>query len=882
MSEKRSLLWIVVLVVLCFLLQACDAGGGDECDGDADDSDGDAQVDGDDTDGDAIETDADLPVDGDSDTEAEEEIEDEEEHALPLLNLLEEGDKAIGGNNADARAGDYLFNNGVARFIIQGDGPARSWVPYGGTLIDADIVRSEGGPGEDLLGEMSVFTGMIRSFCPEAFEVMADGSDGGPAHLRVTGTDCGIPIVDMAIPTAPFGLTTTLDYVLEPDDRALRVTTTIVHHGSVRTIPLGDGMVWGNRLKVLTPGFGWGLEGLTQHGEFSYQLAMSPDVAYGLAPVEGALKVPIDQADILPFIGYSEKVFAERPVSYTRLFVVGKNAEEVRARILQEQGEERHTLLVDVELADEQDTDQVAEVIVLDEQDAPVSQAYLPAEQLSFSLAAGTYHIKTRQLGRPDGSSEVSITLPATDNKLSVTLPATGRVSYDIGGEHFDYTHKDGLPCRISVHNPANTGSILRRVYSATGTGVFLLEPGDYVLIASRGYEYEIVEESVSLAVSDMLEFSGDLIRSVDSSGWVVGDLHMHTERSVDAVVPVDERVVQLAAVGLELTPITDHDTISVLDPWVDELGLRDFLRILPGDEISPIWAHTNAYPVAHDHDHSKYYGVAIGKGYDEQGNYLDAKSNPEIWQDLRDNFNAGIIQVNHPRGSQGFFDAIDYDPQLGLDVLAAGVIDDNFDAIELLNACDINAALEEILLDWYSLLNQGWHKVGVSVSDSHSSDSPGDGRTWFRTGEDDPNQVSDDTAVAALQGQQAIAACGPFVTMQIGDAEIGETFTGAGPHQLSVRIQAPSWMPVDWLRVIVNGEQVHEEAIALTRGPMDISRTVTLPESNEDFWVVVLAGAPDKRLSPVSPGERVLSIANPIFVDVDGGAYQPPGLQSR
>jgi len=61
----------------------------------------------------------------------------------------------------------------------------------------------------------------------------------------------------------------------------------------------------------------------------------------------------------------------------------------------------------------------------------------------------------------------------------------------------------------------------------------------------------------------------------------------------------------------------------------------------------------------------------------------------------------------------------------------------------------------------------------------------------------------------------------------------------------------------------------------------------VNLP-TTKDAWIVVEAGVPISQIGPyragsawskVQKGMYPIAITNPIFVDVNGGGYVPPGL---
>src|SRR5215510_9103201 len=66
----------------------------------------------------------------------------------------------IGGPGALGEVGDYLIANEQVRIIVQGAGYSRGFGLYGGSLIDADLVRprsfgnSSGGQGNDNFSEL--------------------------------------------------------------------------------------------------------------------------------------------------------------------------------------------------------------------------------------------------------------------------------------------------------------------------------------------------------------------------------------------------------------------------------------------------------------------------------------------------------------------------------------------------------------------------------------------------------------------------------------------------------------------------------------------------------------------------------------------------------
>ncbi len=98
----------------------------------------------------------------------------------------------IGGPSARAEIGDYIMQNDHVRVVVQDLNYNRGSGVFGGSLIDADIIRPNtssdllGGSGQDTFGEMfpAFFLEVVE---PEEIEVLNDGSDGKAAIIEVRG-----------------------------------------------------------------------------------------------------------------------------------------------------------------------------------------------------------------------------------------------------------------------------------------------------------------------------------------------------------------------------------------------------------------------------------------------------------------------------------------------------------------------------------------------------------------------------------------------------------------------------------------------------------------------------------------------------------------------
>ncbi len=146
----------------------------------------------------------------------------------------------IGGPAAQGRKGDWALANKRVRFIIQADDRHSGPCPWGGNVIDADIVRAKGEPGQDNLGEYCPLINLGRTFRGKTFEVLNDGSNGGPAILAVTGADTLLDFINLPSlvgqylgkgiklpfdPEKALSISITRYFILPPDASAQTVPT---------------------------------------------------------------------------------------------------------------------------------------------------------------------------------------------------------------------------------------------------------------------------------------------------------------------------------------------------------------------------------------------------------------------------------------------------------------------------------------------------------------------------------------------------------------------------------------------------------------------------------------------------------------------------------
>ena len=284
-------------------------------------------------------------------------------------------DQAIGGPKAIARAGDIVLENPHARIAVLSARNSLGPGLFGGSLVDADIVRSDprysAGRGRDQLAELFPTVNMNVPQPSEEEEtavvILQDGSDG-EAVVRMRGP--GIPFISLldtlwTVVGAPdFYLWT--DYVARKDEPwfTLRTSVAVGAGGEeippselapshVETFPLiqwaiesglvmGDFYLQGGSVDVFAPGIGFDEDGAVyqsmQRGEntflqpFQFPLlaGVADGVSYGLAPVQGDLFVPLFTASQTVAVGGATdgdgtdaRFPPDQAFTYERYFFVG-------------------------------------------------------------------------------------------------------------------------------------------------------------------------------------------------------------------------------------------------------------------------------------------------------------------------------------------------------------------------------------------------------------------------------------------------------------------------------------------------------------------------------------------------------------------------------
>ncbi len=570
-----------------------------------------------------------------------------------------------------------------------------------------------------------------------------------------------------------------------------------------------------------------------------------------------------------------------------------------------------------------------AVVVIENEAGVPVTQLALEDEEsgpvrFAAALPPGAYHAVLRAEHAP----EQRVPLPVEAGVISTLgfhgLPAPARLAFepafaDGGPGRIEVRGLDGTPDPIfgddllgaALDDDPMPSSTSTTALLFTGTAAdpreVAIAPGRYRLIATRGLDWELAETVVEVPEDGarVVVPPSALAPLEPVAGYASADLHVHGQASHDTQVPNEERLRRYVAEGVHVLVATDHDNVPDFRPAIGRLGLDGRLRVVhgveattsaPSREVPYTIGHHNAWPVA------KRAHAHRGGAPETQNRSIGA-----LYDALRRDHGARVIQLNHPRPTpknranddldDAFFEHLGvgtpFDPARPLDdpghaaLLQAdaegGARPIDFDALEVMNGQSWAQYLD-VRADWYALLRQGVRRTATANSDSHiPAELPAYPRNYVFVGPDgDAAERFDE----ALRAGRSFGTTGPRIRrLLVNGASLGDLASAAGGRvRIDWQVDAASWVPIDEVRVLVDGEVVHTapELVGDLEWTLERDAFVTLEagvplDVDPEEWI---AANPGPYTEVVAPGFVSTALANPVFVDVDGnGVFDAPGL---
>jgi hypothetical protein len=466
------------------------------------------------------------------------------------------------------------------------------------------------------------------------------------------------------------------------------------------------------------------------------------------------------------------------------------------------------------------------------------------------------------------------------------------------------------VPCKAQIlatgdTKPVDLGPTIRahgckdQYHSENGHFSVQVPPGTYHIVVTHGIEYNHHEEDITLAPGKEIAIKATLKRIVDTKGWVSADFHNHSTQSGDNVCGTPDRIINLAAEGIEFAPTTEHNRIFDWRPDIEKLNLLSEIQTVVGMELTGPMEHLNCFPLTVE-PFTQDNGAPVWNP-DPRIAALSLRD----WQGERKD---RWIQINHPdmqllfndRGKNGVADG----GFTGIETMVDGMETENGGSIGILSdspwrltkakgALATNVTYVRQFI-WRQLLNLGFHITPIAVSDAHTVFGNGVGgwRMYLPSKTDEPAKI-DWTSDLSLQAKagHVMLTTGPFLQVTTADGKMpgDEVKAVNGGVELHIKVQCTDWQDIDRVQILVNSRK--EPTLNFTRqthprmfqdGVVKFDQKIFVPLKTDAHLIVVATdehmtlktgyGSSDQaKMNPVA-------YHAPIYVLVEGDHFKPNG----
>jgi len=820
-------------------------------------------------------------------------------------------DELIDGPASSGMIGDFYMRNDKGRFVIQSATRVIGVIPQGGNLVDAVPLDGSGNDAAvDHFGELAMIYLVGRTCRHDSIEIVQDGSGGGAAVLRARGMaeanqfinlrGMGLLSVPLDLdPDVPDDMECATTYVLEPGSSRLNVRWTLFNGGTRKVKgPFGMFNDTGGQIETFAPTRGHerlGIDALTDATDaapIEYVVYEGPKVSYGLLPVHedpattnssfliAGVSVVLYGAEKLLDIVNPDFFHLDLPdgdgITMGVDVSVGLDPADAEEQFRQITGEAVATVSGSVAwgtggtppdarvglFSDDNNNGQ------LDDDDKIRTVTDIDASgNFSASVKPGDYLLlaEVKNQGR---STVTKVTVPAAGlSGQSMTVPSPVTYDYSIT----DDATGNMIPGKLTIigRHPVTPDKrmfeaydryygLIDMLWSLRGTSVDIGDGADkkivlpvggpYRIMVTRGTEWSMADVIVSPTAGEtpaQLQFV--LRRVVPTTGYVSTEHHVHLVGSPDSPVLRPKRIATMVADGVEVWSATDHDYVSDLQPIVESMDVAMHTRAIAGLETTPFaYGHFNSYPITPDNNMPNRGAIDHAQGMDGY-----AMLPGEIFDAMRAK-GAELVQVNHPRNTNGitdfmqYFDRskITYDyegrsitgdgfrqpvPNDWLRLPGTELFSDSFNALEVWNGFDMGDTNDDgvrevrsadmVMRDWFTFLSFGKDITPVGNSDTHTAvkDPGGMPRTLVRVGDDSPSALSDGSIVAEVLNtmtangvaKDLVITNGPHIAVTVegdsGGSALGRIITPSGSVTFNVTVYSPMWAQIDTIEVFSN-----------------------------------------------------------------------------
>ncbi|MGF1573668.1 MAG: CehA/McbA family metallohydrolase [Sumerlaeia bacterium] len=423
-------------------------------------------------------------------------------------------------------------------------------------------------------------------------------------------------------------------------------------------------------------------------------------------------------------------------------------------------------------------------------------------------------------------------------------------------------------------------------IISNRGAGFVELNPGNYRVIASRGPEYHITEQRITIQPRQELQQIFNLRRAYETPGWISADVGVRTEATSYSRVNPRTRLASAAAEGVEWLVTGDNNTATDLSSYVTELGLESRLKTSPGYRVSgdtlPFRGEFLLFPT----------DICSTGTNPDFTSIQQAKTSNQILSAMRALCPEAVIMLNRPTFPNGYLSLNGYNSETG--VIPEGDWSKDFDVINIWDG-KRQGQIDVDYATYHRLIQSGMQLAAFGSSNSTGTlyQETGYPRVYIPSNTDDPAKLDPAYLAEQIKKRNVIVTNGPFIEITANGQPMGSLVTDTdGRIDVDISVKAPNWVRIDSINVNLNGQFARrilitdtdlEDGVVFPLKGSDEGSVVTIRVPEDAILDVTVQGDVNRKMDPVNPfrpllryvdindGQYPMAISAPIFIDADG-----------
>ncbi|MCZ6912800.1 MAG: CehA/McbA family metallohydrolase, partial [Proteobacteria bacterium] len=465
--------------------------------------------------------------------------------------------------------------------------------------------------------------------------------------------------------------------------------------------------------------------------------------------------------------------------------------------------------------------------VVVSKDDMPYAWTVGEDGDYDINLPAGNYDIYATARGYARGATKNVTVVKGSDTKMDFAdIRPPGALQFKVA----DAKTKRALDARISIRHGYEPlikyfgKNTFFTELDPMGETTVAIAPGNYIFEISAGGGFtstpQLIEVVVESGKTHVLKTDIAVTAMPQEHGWYSADLHHHSD-VLDGFTEAEYVLRSELAAGIDIAFLSDHDSV-VNNNEMRTLSDTRGLHFIPGIELSPSWAHFNAYPL----DDGKTVDIDTGQATVQ-----------EIFATAR-RMGADIVEVNHPYSGYGYFESL----RQGM---VPGGLDTSFDLVEIERIAYDERNRKTLKRVW-QMWNEGRRVYLAGGSDVHDVwiNESGSVRSYVHVDGD----LSIEKFVAGLKAGHAFASQGPLVYPEI---LFGSEIHHSAGDRLALTFSVEAVSGLRSVQLIERGSEIEALSFDGVVKPVPVEFSVS---PNADTWYSLVIEDMNGRFAYTNP----------------------------